>query len=82
MKIERFNRLTTPQQHYYIQKCGTYLFSRHERNFSADLYEVSDYYVELIYVHGELSCSLVRASTSESFLDPYLKYININCLLS
>lgn len=81
MNIERFSRLTTPQQHYYIQKCGAYLSSRHERNFSAELFAVSDYYVELIYPHGDLKCSLVRTFTFGTFPDGYLKDIDISGLL-
>lgn len=81
MKIERFHSLSMPQQYYYAMKCGTYLLTRHERQFSVDLYDVSGYYVEVYYENGATTCSLIRSFLSTIFLDSYLRTIDLTVLL-
>ena len=82
MTIERFHLLTMPQQHYYSMKCGVYLSARHEKQFSAYLFQLPGYYAELFYEHGEMDCSFIRAFKATHHLEPYLSTISIEELLS
>lgn len=81
MNIEWFQTLSMPQQFHYTLNYGGYLLTRHEKTFSADLFQVLNFYVEIYYEHGETMCALIRGFQSTVFLEPYLIGIDVQGLL-
>ena len=82
MRIDTFNRLAMPQQHYYTMKCGVFIGARYEKAFAAYLFQLGEFYAELVYEHGGIECSLITAFHSTTRLEPYLSMIDLNVLLS
>lgn len=75
MTLYDFTRLTQAERAEHVYHFGKFLASCEERG---NLYEMGEFYAEVIYNGEENAIQEVRAFRTLRNLDPYLSKININ----
>ena len=81
MTLQKFHRLSLPQQHYYTIKCGVYLSTKYQPEFTTHLFQLPSFYVELLYKKQEVECSSCNSFDDSLQLEPYLSAIDIKELI-
>ena len=80
MKLCEFEFLPEAEQLDVIQEDGVYIGKRWRKNFSILLYQVNDFYVEVIYSKYRCYVSNIRCFSSTDLLEPYLEQVDIEHL--
>ena len=82
MTFDCFASLSDEDKNKYLFSNGTLLYSRQEPKFIICLYAVEGFYVEVFYHIKSNEINYMRSFTCSSYLDPYLKNIDISGLLN
>jgi hypothetical protein len=78
MTVEQFLELDKSQQEQLLQKEGSKLAERTQPDFRYELYQLSDFYVEIkIEQSAEPAVSGLQTFKSLDELEPYLQIMNI-----
>lgn len=78
-----FNQLEPDQQAQHVWQSGEYLMSRHQVDgIAINLYWLSRFFVEVYYDNQAEQILTLRSFVSQHPLEPFLRYISINSLLS
>jgi hypothetical protein len=77
MNLYEFEMLTDNEQVDLLYKEGVYLGKRKVGEYSVVLYQVDNFYIEILYKKYRYYISRIRCFTSVKLLDPYLSQIDI-----
>jgi hypothetical protein len=80
MKQCDYEALPEAEQLELIQLDGVYIGKRWEKKFSILLYQLEDFYVEVIYRKYRCYVSSIRCFRSTMLLEPYLEQVDIEPL--
>ena len=81
MTLHEFKAAPLSEQFDALSDHGVRLLSRPFAGLEAILYQIDDFYVEVLYDKSEGGFSISRAFITTLLLDPYLQTINIDGLL-
>jgi hypothetical protein len=77
MKLCEYENLPEAEQLELIQNDGIYIGKRWEKKYSILLYQIEDFYIEVIYRKYRCFVSSIRCFRSTLLLEPYLEQIDI-----
>ena len=80
MKLCEFENLPESDQLALIQEDGVYVGKLWKRKYSILLYQVDDFYVEVVYKKYRCYVSSIRCFRSTLLLEPYLEQVDIEPL--
>jgi hypothetical protein len=80
MKQCEFECLPEAEQLTLIQEDGIYIGKKWENNLSILLFQIEDFYIEVIYRKYRCYVSSIRCFTSTAFIEPYLEQVDIEPL--
>jgi hypothetical protein len=80
MKLCEYESLPEAEQLELIQKDGVYIGKLREKQFSILLYQIEDFYVEVIYRKHRCYILSIRCFRSTILLEPYLQQVDIEPL--
>ena len=82
MKRHRFTTIEEVQQAHYLLQTGTLVARRKQGFYTIELFQLPDCYLEVFrHTHFNVIIKVNRFSDT-SYLDPYLKSINIRSVIS
>lgn len=81
MNLRAFNNLTNDQQLIEVIGSGTFLLERERNGFSAQLFELFGFYVEIYFQQPSNKVLLVQGFDQPSKLEPYLEVVDISQLV-
>ena len=81
MNLHEFKAAPLSEQFDALSDYGVRLLSRPFAGLEAILYQIDDFYVEVLYDKSEGGFSISRAFITTLLLDPYLQTIDIDGLL-
>jgi hypothetical protein len=81
MKILEFNKMDAINKFDVLCRCGELLGERLFRGAKVLLYQIDAFYVEVYYVTSLNKILKMRSFSSTNLLKPYLKEIDISCLV-
>ena len=67
---------------HVVHDKGIVLGSRRAKDRQMTLYAIADFYVEVSYVPGTNTVTMMRSFATDTLLQPYLEQIDITGLLS
>ena len=77
MNLYEFELLSDNEQIDLLYADGVYLGKRKAGEYSVVLYQLDNFYVEILYKRYRYYISRIRCFTSTNLLEPYLVQINI-----
>jgi hypothetical protein len=80
MKQCEFELLPQAEQLDLIQEDGVYIGKKWKKNASSLLYQLDDFYVEVIYKKYRCYVDRIHCFSSTALLDPYLEQVDIEPL--
>lgn len=81
MTYDQFDTQTRDQQRKLLLHEGTYLSYRKCDQYSAFLYQVNNFYVEVFFKVNNLEITYVHSFEDTDHLEPYLDKINLEDLM-
>ncbi|RYE50665.1 MAG: hypothetical protein EOP48_19390 [Sphingobacteriales bacterium] len=82
MRLKEFSVLDQVAQQETVLDNGCYLSSRLFMEYTVLLFQLDEFYVELYYPRNKDKCVIIKSFEETDELEPYLKRINIDPLLS
>jgi hypothetical protein len=82
MRLKDFSVLEQIAQQETVLDNGCYLSSRLFMDYTVLLFQLDEFYVELYYPRHKDKCVIIKSFENTDELDPYLRRINIESLLS
>lgn len=82
MTLSDFKLLDPVVQDYIVHDRGIELAVRKAKGRQMTLYHVDAFYVEVSYLPGSNTVTMIRSFRSDTLLQPYLEQIDITGLLS
>ncbi len=77
MKLSEFQLLTEHEQVIRLYKHGVYIGKRKYQKFTALLFQLEGFYVEIKYLKYRRKIASIKSSDSTVLLDPYLNQIRL-----
>jgi hypothetical protein len=81
MTLFQYRLLCEKDQVDLLYKEGTYIGKRSKPPFSAILFQLGSFYVEIYYRKYRSCITEIKCFTSTTLLDPYLEQINVDDLV-
>jgi hypothetical protein len=81
MKILEFNKMDAINKFDTLCRCGELLGERIVQGAKVLLYQIDAFYVEVYYLASLNKILKMRSFSSTNLLRPYLKEIDISCLV-
>ncbi len=79
--LYEYNLLSTDEKAQTLWDKGEFIVSRKSKTNSANLYSLSDFFVEVNYDNDKNEIVDLRSFKSHKLLEPYLDYIDLEKLL-
>jgi hypothetical protein len=79
--LYEYNLLSTDEKAQTLWDLGEFIVSRKSKTNSANLYSISDFFVEVNYDNDKNEIVDLRSFKSNKLLEPYLDYIDLEKLL-
>jgi len=80
--VIKFNALDFDEQAWHVWHHATFLIVRQNKSYRVNLYHLNDYYIQLWYHVKKNRIEKIAATYSGRVIDPYLKHIEINKMMS
>ncbi len=80
--VNTFNALNFDEKAWHIWHHATFLIVRQNKTYRVNLYHLNEYYIQLWYNVKKNRIEKIAATESNKVIDPYLKNISMQNLLS